>query len=60
MADPAFLFDSPQLAEHGAIFWPDPTPIGPDREAWEIIEVDGRVSHAAGVALASGVSKFHL
>ena len=40
--DPAFLFDSEQLAEHGAIFWPDPTPIGPEREVWEIMGVGYR------------------
>jgi alpha 1,2-mannosyltransferase len=34
VADPTFLFDSPQLAEHGAIFWPDPASIGPERAAW--------------------------
>ena len=42
VVDPTFLFDSPQLAEHGAIFWPDPTPIGPERAAWEIMGVPYR------------------
>ena len=42
VVDPTFLFDSPQLAEHGAIFWPDPAPIGPERAAWEIMGVPYR------------------
>ena len=42
VVDPTFLFDSPQFAEHGAIFWPDPTPIGPERAAWEIMGVPYR------------------
>ena len=50
VVDPTFLFDSPQLAEHGAIFFPDPTPIGPDRNVWEIMGVP----HRGDVTLNSG------
>ena len=42
VVDPTFLFDSPQFAEHSAIFFPDPTPIGPERAAWEIMGVPYR------------------
>lgn len=32
--DPAFLFETDQYQEHGAVFWPDYGRLGPDRPIW--------------------------
>ncbi len=32
--DPAFLFDTPEYAKYGAIFWPDFGRFAPEREVW--------------------------
>ena len=42
LVDPAVLFSTPQYEEHGAIFWPDYTRFGPDRDIWPICEVEYR------------------
>jgi hypothetical protein len=40
--NPEFLFDTPQLREGGAIFWPDFGRMKPDRFAWKIFDVPFR------------------
>lgn len=40
--DPAFLLETPEFAEHGAIFWPDFGRLGRERPIWKICEVDYR------------------
>ena len=40
--DPAFLFDSPQYREHGAIFWPDYNRLAASRRIWDVCEVPYR------------------
>ncbi|HEX3150815.1 MAG TPA: FkbM family methyltransferase [Gemmataceae bacterium] len=40
--DPAFLFDTQQYVETGAIFWPDYNRLEPARSIWEIMGVDYR------------------
>jgi hypothetical protein len=42
LANPEFLFETPQFQETGAIFWPDYTPMHHTREAWEIFGVPYR------------------
>jgi hypothetical protein len=34
--DPAFLFDTPQYAQHGTILWPDYGRLSPERAAWRV------------------------
>jgi hypothetical protein len=50
VVDPAFLFDTPQYAETGALFWPDVEHIAPDNEIWSICGVPYR----PGAAFESG------
>jgi Mannosyltransferase putative len=40
--DPAFLFDTPEFADTGAIFWPDYSRLEPWRHIWSICEVPYR------------------
>ncbi|MGH7140461.1 MAG: hypothetical protein ACREHD_32400, partial [Pirellulales bacterium] len=40
--DPSFLLETPEFAEHGAIFWPDPGPLPADCPMWEICQVPYR------------------
>jgi hypothetical protein len=40
--DPAVLFDTPQYAQTGAIFWPDFTPIQQDSAIWEMTRLSYR------------------
>jgi hypothetical protein len=40
--DPSFLFDTPQYAETGAIFWPDFGRLGKDRKIWAWTGVEYR------------------
>jgi Mannosyltransferase putative len=40
--DPAFLFETPQYLETGAIFWPDLNPVPQSSPIWEITRVDYR------------------
>jgi hypothetical protein len=40
--DPTYLFDSPEFAATGAVFWPDFGRLGPDRAIWRICEVPYR------------------
>lgn len=40
--DPSFLFDSPQYADNGALFWPDVVQIGADNPVWELCELPYR------------------
>jgi ADP-heptose:LPS heptosyltransferase len=39
VVDPAFLFDTPEYGEHGAIFWPDYGRLAPTRDIWEVTGV---------------------
>lgn len=39
VVDPSFLFQTPEYAQHGAIFWPDYGRLEPTREIWKICEV---------------------
>ena len=41
--DPTFLFDSPQLAEHGAIFWPDYDRWILTPDVWQIFGIEDRI-----------------
>ena len=36
VADPTFLFDTPQFAKYGAIFWPDFGRLAPTRQCWKL------------------------
>jgi hypothetical protein len=40
--DPAFLFDTPQYQETGALFWPDYGRLAPDRLIWSLCGVEYR------------------
>jgi hypothetical protein len=40
--DPTFLFETPEFAQHGAIFWPDFGRLDKSRSIWEICEVPFR------------------
>ncbi len=40
--DPTTLFDTPQYAATGALFWPDTDPIPPESPLWEICRVEYR------------------
>ena len=40
--NPAFLFDTPQYTETGAIFWPDCNKLAPERDIWGICGVKHR------------------
>jgi hypothetical protein len=42
VVDPEFLFDTPQFAEHGAIFWPDFGRLAATRKIWALTGVDYR------------------
>lgn len=42
VADPAFLFETPQFRETGAVFWPDVVRIAPDNPIWQICRVPFR------------------
>ncbi len=42
IADPKYLFLSPQYLATGAVFWPDAERIGPDRAIWRITGVSYR------------------
>jgi hypothetical protein len=42
VVDPAFLFDTEQFAETGAIFWPDFSRLEPSRSIWELTGVTYR------------------
>jgi len=42
VVDPAFLFDTPQFRETGAIFWPDYERMVPSRNAWKAFGVPFR------------------
>jgi len=50
VVDPAFLFDSPEYAETGALFWPDVEHIAADSEIWAICDVPYR----PGAAVEAG------
>ena len=39
VVDPSFLFDTPEYARDGALFWPDYGRLGPDREIWAVANV---------------------
>jgi len=40
--DPTFLFETPEFAEHGAVFWPDFGRLDATRSIWQICEVEFR------------------
>ena len=40
--EPTFLFDAPQFARYGAVFWPDYGRLAPDRSIWRICGVEYR------------------
>ncbi len=42
VVDPAFLFETPQFRETGAIFWPDIVRIAPENSIWKICRVPFR------------------
>jgi hypothetical protein len=42
VVNPESLFDTPQFAEHGAIFWPDYGRMTADRSAWRVFDVPYR------------------
>jgi hypothetical protein len=42
VVNPEFLFDAPQFAGHGAIFWPDYGRMTPERSAWRVFDVPYR------------------
>jgi hypothetical protein len=50
VVDPSFLFDSPQYAETGALFWPDVEHIAADNEIWSICGI----SYRPGAAVEAG------
>lgn len=50
VVDPSFLFDSPQFAETGALFWPDVEHLSADNEIWSILGL----SYRRGAAAESG------
>jgi hypothetical protein len=51
--DPAFLFDRPEFAETGAIFWPDFVDLSATNPIWKIFDLpaEQRVSLESGQAL---------
>ncbi len=42
VADPTYLFDTTPYREHGAIFWPDYSRLGPGRDIWRLTGVPYR------------------
>ncbi len=42
VADPTYLFDTPEYRRLGAIFWPDYRRLGPDRAIWRITRIPHR------------------
>lgn len=40
--DPTSLFDAPEFAATGAVFWPDYGRLGPERDIWRVCEVPYR------------------
>jgi hypothetical protein len=42
IVDPSFLFETPEYADAGAIFWPDYSRLEPTREIWDLCEVEYR------------------
>jgi hypothetical protein len=53
--DPTYLFDTPQLQEHGAIFWPDYACWTLKPEVWQIFGMDWMVPQAQKeIAFESG------